>query len=188
MATIPDATPYLHASAEGLAHWNERLGVKDRPRIGLAWSGRPTHKNDHNRSIELAAFLEILAGMNATYVSVQREVRDADAEMLRQRSDIIHFGEDLKDFADTAALIANLDLVVAVDTGVAHLAGALGKPVWVLLPFVPDWRWLLDRDDSPWYPTARLFRQDESRHWDGVIARVNAALRDFVALMPDGAL
>jgi tetratricopeptide (TPR) repeat protein len=180
LATIPGAMPYLHASAEGLANWNERLGGKDRPRIGLAWSGRPTHKNDHNRSIALAAFLEVLAGVNAAVVSVQRDVRGADADVLRQRSDIVHFGEELKDFADTAALVANLDLVVAVDTSVAHLAGALGKPVWVLLPFVPDWRWLLNREDSPWYPTARLFRQDVSRRWDGVIAQVNAALRDFV--------
>ena len=87
-----------------------------------------------------------------------------------QRSDVIHFGEELKDFSDTAALAANMDLVIAVDTSVAHLAGALAKPVWILLPFVPDWRWLLDRDDSPWYPTARLFRQDDSRRWDGAFA------------------
>ena len=180
LATIPGATPYLHAPAGGIANWNERLGVKDRPRIGLAWSGRPSHKNDHNRSIALAAFLEILAGVNAAVVSVQRDVRGADAEVLRGRPDIIHFGEELRDFADTAALIGDLDLVVTVDTSVAHLAGALAKPVWVLLPLVPDWRWLIDREDSPWYPTARLFRQDESRRWDGVIARVNAALRDFV--------
>ncbi|MGA8323355.1 MAG: glycosyltransferase family 9 protein [Xanthobacteraceae bacterium] len=92
--------------------------------------------------------------------------------------DIVHFGEQLRDFSDTAALIANLDLVISVDTTVAHLAGALAKPVWVLLPFVPDWRWLLDRDDSPWYPTMRLFRQDESRMWDNVIARVGVTLRD----------
>ncbi|MGB6965741.1 MAG: glycosyltransferase family 9 protein [Xanthobacteraceae bacterium] len=92
--------------------------------------------------------------------------------------DIVHFGEQLRDFSDTAALIANLDLVISVDTAVAHLAGALAKPVWVLLPFVPDWRWLLDGDDSPWYPTMRLFRQDESRMWDNVIARVGATLRD----------
>ena len=182
LATIPGATPYLHAAAEGMAHCNERLGIKDRPRIGLAWSGRPTHKNDHNRSIALAAFLDILAGVNATGVSVQRDVRGADSDVLRRHSDIIHFGEELKDFADTAALIANLDLVVAVDTSVAHLAGALGKPVWVLLPFVPDWRWLLNREDSPWYPTARLFRQDRSRRWDSVIGRVNAALGDVVRL------
>ena len=176
LETVPDAAPYLHAAPEKTAHWGERLGVKVRPRIGLAWSGRPTHKNDHNRSIELAVFLQTFAGIEADLVSLQREVRDADAELLRARGGVVHFGADLKDFSDTAALIANLDLVVAVDTSVVHLAGALGKPVWVLLPFIPDWRWLLDRADSPWYSTARLFRQDDSRQWNGVIARVNMAL------------
>ena len=179
LETVPATVPYLRAAPEKTAHWGERLGVKARPRIGLAWSGRPTHKNDHNRSIELAVFLQIFAGIEADLVSLQREMRDADAELLRTRGGVVHFGADLKDFADTAALIVNLDLVVAVDTSVVHLAGALGKPVWVLLPFIPDWRWLLDRPDSPWYPTARLFRQDDSRQWDGVIARVNAALRDY---------
>jgi len=109
---------------------------------------------------------------------VQREVRDADASLLKERRDIQHFGEELKDFADAAALLANLDLTICVDTAAAHLAGALAKPVWVLLPHIPDWRWLLDRDDSPWYPTARLFRQDETRAWSGVIARVKDALRE----------
>jgi tetratricopeptide (TPR) repeat protein len=178
LATIPRVTPYLRAAADGAAKWNGRLGVRDRPRIGVAWSGRPSHKNDHNRSIDLAAFLQGFAGIDATIVSLQREVRDADLATLRERGDVVHFGEELKDFSDTAALIANLDLVVAVDTSVAHLAGALAKPVWVLLPFIPDWRWLLDRDDSPWYPAARLFRQDESRRWENVFARVNAALCD----------
>ena len=92
----------------------------------------------------------------------------------------MHFGDDIKDFADTAALISNLDLVISIDTAVAHLAGAMGKPVWILLPFIADWRWLLDRDDSPWYPTARLFRQDDTRTWDSVIARVHAALDEFM--------
>ncbi len=180
LETVPNATPYLHASTEAVAHWKRRLGVRDRPRIGLAWSGLPTHKNDHNRSIDLAVFLHIFAGLNATFVRVQRDVRAADEVALRGCSDIIHFGDELKDFSDTAALIANLDLVVAVDTSVAHLVGALAKPVWVLLPFNPDWRWLLDRDDNPWYPTARLFRQDESRRWETVIARASAALRDYL--------
>ena len=180
LATIPSEAPYLHPSAPALAHWNARLPPRTRPRIGLAWSGDPTHQNDHNRSIALVALLPALHGSDATFVSVQREVRPADAAVLLDRSDIVHFGEALQDFSDTAALIANLDLVIAVDTSVAHLAGALAKPVWVLLPFIPDWRWLLDRDDSPWYPTARLFRQDHSRRWEGVFARLRAALHDFV--------
>jgi tetratricopeptide (TPR) repeat protein len=176
--TIPSQTPYLRASPPAVMDWDGRLGPRHRPRIGLAWSGRPEHNNDHNRSMRLSTLLSPLAGFNATYVSLQREVRADDAPVLQGRSDILHFGDELKTYADTAALIANLDLVISVDTSVAHLAGALAKPVWILLPFMPDWRWLLDREDSPWYPTARLFRQDEGRGWDGVMARVHAALDD----------
>jgi tetratricopeptide (TPR) repeat protein len=180
LATIPRETPYLCASARAVANWSARLPPKTRPRIGLAWSGRPEHNNDQNRSIDLASFLSPLEGIDATFVSLQRDVRAADAVVLQQRSDVNHFGEQLRDFSDTAALVANLDLVIAVDTSVAHLAGALAKPVWVLLQFIPDWRWLLDRDDSPWYPTARLFRQDDSRHWDSVFVPLRAALDDFL--------
>jgi hypothetical protein len=117
--------------------------------------------------------------IEATFVSLQKDVRTDDVTVLQGRGDLLHFGDELKSFSDTAAVISNLDLIVSVDTSVAHLAGALAKPVWVLLPFIPDWRWLLDRDDSPWYPTARQFRQDDSRQWDTVIARVHAALHDF---------
>jgi tetratricopeptide (TPR) repeat protein len=176
-ATILSQTPYLRAPPQAVMDWNGRLGPRHRPRIGLAWSGRPSHDNDHNRSIRLRSFLPLLAGCNATYVSLLQDVREHDAPVL-QSSDILHFGEELKTYADTAALIANLDLVISVDTSVAHLAGALAKPVWILLPYMPDWRWLLDRDDSPWYPTARLIRQDETRGWDSVMARVRAALDD----------
>jgi hypothetical protein len=137
------------------------------------------HKNDHNRSIELSALLPLL-NLNATFVSLQRDVRADDVTLLQNRRDLLHFGDEFKDFADTAALLSNLDLVISVDTSVAHLAGALGKPLWIMLPFVPDWRWLLDREDSPWYPTARLFRQDNTHEWDNVIARVGAALQDFI--------
>jgi len=179
LATIPGETPYLRVSAQAVANWNARLPPRTRPRIGLAWSGRPEHNNDQNRSIDLASFLSPLQGIDATFVSLQREVRAADAVVLQERSDLVHFGKELKDFSDTAALVANLDLVIAVDTSVAHLAGALAKPVWILLPFVPDWRWLLDRDDSPWYPTARLFRQDDSRQWGGAFGRLRAALAAF---------
>jgi tetratricopeptide (TPR) repeat protein len=176
-ASIPSQTPYLRAAPQAVMDWNDRLGPRHRPRIGLAWSGRPSHDNDHNRSIRLSSFLRSLVGFDATYVSLLQDVREDDAPAL-QGSDVLHFGKELKTYADTAALIANLDLVISVDTSVAHLAGALAKPVWILLPFMPDWRWLLDRDDSPWYPTARLFRQDETRRWDGVMARVRAALDD----------
>jgi tetratricopeptide (TPR) repeat protein len=180
LGTIPSSVPYLRADPRAAKDWNVRLGARPCPRIGLAWSGSPTHPNDRIRSIDLGALLPPL-DLDATYVSLQREVRASDVTILRDRSDLLHFGDGLKDFADTAALISNLDLIIAVDTAVAHLAGALGKPVWILLPFIPDWRWLLDREDSPWYPTARLFRQNETRQWEHVIARVHGALRDFVS-------
>jgi Tfp pilus assembly protein PilF len=179
LETIPAAVPYLHAAPQDVAAWDARLGPRTRPRIGLAWSGLPTHKNDHNRSVRLSALLPLL-GADATFVSLHKDIRAEDAEVLKQRSDLLFFGKEIGDFFDTAALISNLDLVISVDTSVVHLAGALAKPVWVLLPFMPDWRWLLDREDNPWYPTARLFRQDGTHAWDGVIARVHAALRDFI--------
>jgi hypothetical protein len=117
----------------------------------------------------------------ASFVSLQKGVRDSDRPFLAERSEIIDLTEHLTDFSETAALMSCLDLVIAVDTSVAHLAGALGRPVWVLLPFTPDFRWLLDRDDSPWYPTARLFRQNASREWGSVIERVRVELGDAVA-------
>jgi hypothetical protein len=178
LATIPSATPYLGADPRAAAEWETRLGLPGRRRIGLAWSGRPAHTNDHNRSIPFASMRPLLEATDATFVSLQRDVRPADADVLREHNDVLHFGHDLKNFADTAALIANLDLIIAVDTSVAHLAGALGKPVWLLLPYIPDWRWLLDRDDTPWYPTARLFRQDETRRWEPVLTSVHASLRE----------
>jgi hypothetical protein len=162
LATIPSAVPYLRASSQDMTHWDSRLGPRHRPRIGLAWSGEPTHPNDRDRSVPLRSLLSLL-DINATFVSLQEDVRAADATALQARSDLLHLGHALKNFADTAAVVANLDLVVSIDSSVAHLAGALAKPVWVLLPFIPDWRWLLDRTDSPWYPTVRLFRQDDTR-------------------------
>ena len=178
LKTIPSALPYLRASPQALLRWDARLGLRRRPRIGLVWSGRPTHKNDRNRSVKLRALLPLL-DIDAVFVSLQHDLRADDAATLKDQKNIIHFGDELRDFSDTAALISNLDLVISVDTSVAHLAGALSKPVWVLLPFIPDWRWLLDRDDSPWYPTARLFRQGNNRVWDDAIVRVRDALRDF---------
>jgi Tfp pilus assembly protein PilF len=184
LESIPAETPYLVAPAPAAWSWSARLGPKlgpnPRPRIGLAWSGRPTYKNDHIRSIGLHALLPLL-DTDATFVSLQKDVRSEDAALLRHRGDIAHFGDTLADFSDTAALISQLDLVISADTAVAHLAGALARPVWILLPFVPDWRWLLDRDDSPWYPTARLFRQSQSRQWHDVVAQVRQHLLAFLA-------
>jgi ADP-heptose:LPS heptosyltransferase len=130
--------------------------------------------------MELKELLPLLdSDRDATFVSLQKEVPSGDLPALKNQSSLAHFGHELSDFADTAAVVSQLDLVISVDSAVAHLAGALAKPVWILLPFVPDWRWQFDGDDSPWYPTARLFRQDESRAWDRVIARLRAALSEF---------
>jgi tetratricopeptide (TPR) repeat protein len=175
--TVPSSIPYLRAPVDRVPRWAARLGTSAAPRVGIAWSGQPKHRNDHNRSIALASLLPLL-GKGVQFVGLQKDVRSRDREILDRHRDLLNLGEELTDFADTAALISQLDLVIAVDTSVAHLAGALGKPVWVLLPFTPDWRWLLDRDDSPWYPTARLFRQPASGDWDSVVRKVVEALGD----------
>jgi tetratricopeptide (TPR) repeat protein len=169
--TIPAHVPYLSAPQESLRRWSAALGPSHRLRVGVAWSGTAMHRNDANRSIKLRALLPLL-DVDAGFVSLQRDVRTDDARVLHDCGDLVHFADALESFADTAAVIASLDLVISVDTSVAHLAGALAKPVWILLPFVPDFRWLLDREDSPWYPTARLFRQDSPGDWPGVIGRV----------------
>jgi tetratricopeptide (TPR) repeat protein len=180
LETIPATVPYLHAPAQKAAAWRERLADKPRPLIGLAWSGNAAHPRDRERSMALHALAPVL-DVAAGFVSLQKDVRSVDAAALAQRGNILQVGDMLGDFSDTAALVAELDLVIAVDTAVVHLAGALGKPVWILVQATPDWRWLLARDDSPWYPTARLFRQDATRTWDGAIARVRDALRQTIA-------
>src|SRR5262249_53433102 len=143
----------------------------------IAWSGNAMHPNDRNRSLPLGDLTPLLSGP-AGFVSVQRDLRAGDAEALN-RTRLLQIGEDLADFEDTAAVLALADLVITVDTSVAHLAGALGRPAWILLPFSPDWRWMLEREDSPWYPTARLFRQPAIGDWTSVMARVRAALGGF---------
>ena len=174
--TIPNAVPYLRAPQGHLARWRERLGERRRPRVGLAWSGSTTLRNDRNRSIPLAQ-LAALREMPFEFFSLQKEVRPADAAALASGAPIAGFAAELADFRDTAALVELMDVVISVDTAVAHLAGALAKPVWVLLPWSPDWRWLLGREDSPWYPTARLWRQSRAGDWAGVIERVRDAAR-----------
>ena len=177
LTTIPARTPYLRAPA-GAIDWKSRLGTK-RPRIGLVWSGNPGHKRDATRSIPFYALMPLL-DIDASFVSLQKDVRASDAALLKQTGQVVDVADSLTSFAETASLIATLDLVISVDTSAAHLTGALGKPLWLLLPQVPDWRWLMGRDDSPWYPTARLFRQDTTRAWGGVVARIRAVLEDFV--------
>ena len=176
--TIPAAVPYLRAPAERIDKWRALLSGAARPRVGLVWSGKPTHKNDRNRSIPLAAFAPLLRTPGIAFVSLQKDYRDADREAL-EASPLARLDHALGDFADTAAAIANLDLVIAVDTAVAHLAGSLGRPLWLLLPAIGDWRWLIGRADSPWYPSARLFRQPRIGDWQSVIAEVARDLALF---------
>ena len=173
--TIPSNATYLRVPSPSILDQ-----TRDRLRIGLVWSGSVSNINGSNRSMSLTTLLPLLK-LKATFVSLQKDVRAEDAEVLRAHSELLHVGDELFDFADTAEKIAGLDLVISIDTSVAHLAGAMGKPVWVLLPFVPDWRWLLDCEDTPWYPTARLFRQDDSRTWGGVVTGVAAALQAVIA-------
>ncbi len=179
LATIPAHVPYLQVPAERLETWQAKLASISAPRVGLVWSGKPDHVNDHNRSIPLARLAPVLSMPGVHFVSLQRETRDSDLAELARRPNLTRFDEALADFADTAAIVTQLDLVIAVDTAVAHLAGALGKPVWILLSHIQDWRWFIGRGDSPWYPSARLFRQAAPGDWDGVIADVAAALADF---------
>ena len=171
LATIPAAVPYLRAPPGHVERWRARLGPRSRPRVGLAWSGSTTLRNDRNRSIPLA-LLAPLRLLPIDFFALQKDVRPGDADALRSGPPIAAYGDELADFRDTAALVELMDLVISVDTAVAHLAGAMAKPAWVLLPWSPDWRWLLDRTDSPWYPTARLLRQSQPGDWEGVVARL----------------
>lgn len=179
IATAPAGIPYITPDAERVARWRESLGPHTGFSVGLVWQGNPGHLNDHRRSMRLDDLRPLLDDVGARFVSLQV---GAGREQLTEFDDrIIDAGAriDAKSFADAAAIIANLDLVITVDSAVAHLAGAMGKPVWILLPKSSDWRWLKDRDDTPWYPQARLFRQNKAGDWGGVVARLRVALRHF---------
>jgi len=169
--TIPAQAPYLTAPPRGMRRSSAALSSTHRLRVGLAWSGNPTPRDVADRSIALRSLLPLL-DIGATFVSLQKDVGADDAAVLQHCRELLHFADEIDTFTKTAAVIASLDLVISVDTSIAHLAGALAKPVWVLLPCVPDFRWLLERADSPWYPTARLFRQHAPGDWPGVIGRV----------------
>ena len=173
---IPPPADLLAPPPELANAWAERIGKDDGFRVGLAWAGRPTHANDRNRSLP-AAMLVTLAGMAGVRLYSLQVGRDGEAGDAFG-DDIIDLAPELEDFADTAAAMQALDLVITVDTSLAHLAGALGRPVWTLLPFIPDWRWQLDRDDSLWYPSMRLFRQQRLGDWPGAVGAVAGALRD----------
>jgi tetratricopeptide (TPR) repeat protein len=183
LETIPAGVPYLKADPGRVAHWRERLDARlpaGLPRIGLAWTGRPTHPNDRRRSLALEQLLPLAQLGRAAFVSLQKPMPRRDAALLSRFGGMTDIAEELIDFGETAAVIENLDLVISIDTAIVHLAGALGRPVWIMLPKAADWRWLLERSDSPWYPTARLFRQARPGAWDAVIKEVTSALQDFL--------
>ncbi|NVO05686.1 MAG: tetratricopeptide repeat protein, partial [Rhodoferax sp.] len=175
LETVPAPCPYVFADPPLQQEWARRLGPARGPRVGLVWFGNPKHPHDHRRSIPLEALQPVLE-LPLDLHSLQQEVRAQDQAALAKQPGMHFHGPALTDLAQTAALVANLDLVVTVDTAVAHLAAALGKPVWILVHAVPDFRWLLGRDDSPWYPSVRLFRQARHGVWDQAILDLRAAL------------
>jgi tetratricopeptide (TPR) repeat protein len=174
LTSIPSPQPYLSASTRKREEWAQRLGAKTKARVGLVWSGSVFHKNDRSRSLTLQQLLPHLP-QGYEYVSLQKEVREVDVSVLNS-SAIRHYGERLEDFTDTAALCDLMDLVISVDTSVAHLAGAIGKSSWILLPYSSEWRWLLDRHDSPWYESIKLYRQNEYGNWLSVLERIKVDL------------
>jgi Flp pilus assembly protein TadD len=177
LGTIPNRVPYLHPDPALVQSWRDKLANQPGIKIGLAWAGRPTHANNANRSIDIAKFAPLAGVSNITFYSVQ--VGPGSEHVAR--TDLIDFTPQIKDLSDSAALLANLDLIITVDSAVAHLAGAIAKPVWIMLPFAPDWRWLLRRSDSPWYPTAKLFRQPKPGDWNSVIASIRLELEQLAS-------
>lgn len=176
--TIPASVPYISADPQLIEIWRQRLGplLPGHRRVGLAWAGRPTHKNDRNRSMQLSQLAALASVPNVQWISLQKGPAAQQAANPPGGMRLLDLTDQIHDFTDTAALIANLDLIVCVDTAVAHLAGAMGRAVWIFLPFAPEWRWLLGCDDSPWYPSARLFRQKNPGQWDQPVNQAAAEL------------
>ncbi len=174
--TVPRTVPYIRPDPDKVARWAERLGVAGGRRVGLFWSGRPTHPNNQRRSAPLQRLRELDAVPGVTLFSLQKEVGRADRAEMAGWRDLRDVSAHFSNFDETAALICNLDLVITVDSAVGHLAGALGRPVWVMLATPSDWRWLLDREDTPWYPTMRLFRQPGVGDWEGLAHQVAGSL------------
>ena len=183
--TTPDKVlaevPYLQVDAALVKHWGHELAELDRDagrrrRIGIAWHGNPTHPLNHYRSIPLVKFARVAAVAGVQLISLQKDPGTAELHEVKDQFPVLdlesRLGDDSQSFMNLAAVMKNLDLVISCDTAVAHLAGGLAVPVWLALPMVPDWRWLLQRDDSPWYPTMRLFRQTTQNDWDDVFERI----------------
>jgi hypothetical protein len=183
LENIPVPVPYLRADPLRVAHWRERLGSLLRPgsfRVGIAWAGRPTHPNNARRTMRLSRLDPVLRNENVDFVTLQKPFPDEDRAYAQTRPNLFDISADLESFAETGAIMESLDLIISVDTAIVHLAGALDRPAWVLVPEPADWRWLLDREDSVWYKSLRLFRQSRPTEWDPVLTRVAAALDEAV--------
>lgn len=179
LSSIPDKVPYLYSDPLKVQNWDKILGLRKRFRVGLVWSGSEQQKNDRNRSIPLERFVSLLHP-DVEYHSLQKEYRTHDIGVLNNHPVIIQHQDDLMDFSDTAALIDHMDLIISVCTSVAHVAGAMNKPVWILVNYSSDYRWLLDREDSPWYPSALLFRQKEIGDWTSVLHTIYESTHSIV--------
>lgn len=177
LSSIPGPTYFPVVKQEKLKIWKEKLGIKSKPRVGLVWSGSALHKNDQNRSLPLE-ILQSYLPQEFEYICLQKEVRDTDIELMKH-GNINCVKEHIIDFADTAALCELMDLVISVDTSVAHLAASQGQSTWLLLPFIPDWRWMLEREDSPWYPSIKIYRQQSARDWESVLQKVKIDLLNW---------
>ncbi len=175
--SIPSVVPYLEASPEAFEKWRECIPQTSSHKVGIVWRGNPEHENDINRSLDFENVRALFEVRGCEFINLQFGLNEIEAGYLQSRSNFRDPMPRVLDYNDTAALISHLDLIITVDTSVAHLAGALCKDVWILLPYSPDWRWLLAREDSPWYPSARLFRQSRPRDWSGVVADVERQLR-----------
>jgi len=176
---VPARIPYFFEEASKVAHWRNKIET-DVFNIGIAWAGNQTHGNDHNRSCALKNFIQPAKIKNVKLFSLQKGPGIEQISNWPEDVELIDLGQQFKDFADTAAAIENMDMTISVDTSVAHLAGAMGKTIWLLIPYEPDWRWMLNRQDSPWYPTMKLFRQKQHGNWDGVFQRVAEQLRILI--------
>ena len=175
LKNIPSPNRYIWADKRIVPKWKKKIGSQKKPLIGLAWEGNPLHKNDYNRSILLAELIPHLP-KKYEYIGLQKDIRESNLKTLKRSSMIDNLIDKNVSMDDTAAIIENLDIVISVDTSVAHLSASMGKPTWILLPFVPDWRWLLNRNDSPWYKSVKLFRQEKRGNWELVFKDLNKKL------------
>ena len=180
LSDLPGAIPYLLADPERVSKWAARLQSLPRPWVAICWAGRPTHFNDGNRSMKLDAWKPILE-TGASFISIQKGPAISQIDELPANCQVLNLDSEIQDFEDTAAILCLVDLLVSVDSSPIHLAGAISCPTWVMLPYIPDWRWLINREDSPWYPKHKLYRQEQSGNWSGVIERIKNDLLQLKA-------